>query len=136
MKGCIETAAHEAISGTMLRLENPPPQIITPVSPLRLSAQDFHWEVMDHTKREHQNALVAKALGGCGIHNAMLYVRGLESDFAKWDVEGFDYASAVETWKKNENYTGTGPLPEWHGRGGPISTAPPIFIDEVCSPEY
>lgn len=88
---------------------------------------------MDHTKTEHQNALVAKALGGCGIHNAMLYVRGLESDFSKWDVEGFDYASAVEAWKTNENYTGPGPLPEWHGRGGPITTSPPAFIDEVCS---
>eukprot|EP00903_Cladosiphon_okamuranus_P005497 g5478.t2 len=94
--------------------------------------KDFHWEVVDHTKAEHQNALVAKALGGCGIHNAMLYVRGLESDFKKWDVEGFEYASAVEAWKKNENYTGPGPLPDWHGRGGPISTSPPTFIDEVA----
>ena len=94
--------------------------------------QDFHWEVVDHTKTEQQNALVAKALGGCGIHNAMLYVRGLESDFEEWDVEGFDYASAVEAWKKNENYTGPGPLPDWHGRGGPITTSPPTFIDEVC----
>ncbi|CBJ28002.1 choline dehydrogenase [Ectocarpus siliculosus] len=90
------------------------------------------WSSVSHMKEEHQNALVAKALGGCGIHNAMLYVRGLESDFAKWDVEGFDYASAVETWKKNENYTGRGPLPEWHGRGGPIATSPPDFIDEVA----
>lgn len=61
----------------------------------------------------------------------MLYVRGLDSDFAKWDVEGFDYESALETWKRLENYTGPGPLPEWHGRGGPISTTPPSFIDEA-----
>lgn len=104
---------------------------IAPLLPVPPLPQDFHWEVMDHTKQEHPNALVAKALGGCGIHNAMLYVRGLESDFARWDVEGFDYASAVEMWKKNENYTGPGPLPEWHGRGGPIATSPPTFIDEV-----
>lgn len=96
-----------------------------------MPVQDFHWEVMDHTKREHRNALVAKALGGCGIHNAMLYVRALESDFIKWDVEGFDYASAMEAWKAGENYTGPGPLPEWHGQGGPISTSPPTYIDEV-----
>lgn len=96
-----------------------------------MPVQDFHWEVMDHTKREHRNALVAKALGGCGIHNAMLYVRALESDFIKWDVEGFDYDSAMEAWKAGENYTGPGPLPEWHGRGGPISTSPPAYIDEV-----
>lgn len=25
--------------------------------------------------------MVARALGGCGIHNAMLYVRALEEDF-------------------------------------------------------
>lgn len=100
-------------------------------SHLALPAKDFHWEVFDHTKKERPNALVAKALGGCGIHNAMLYVRGLESDFAKWGVEGFEYASAVEAWKLHENYTGPGALPEWHGRGGPITTAPPSFIDEA-----
>lgn len=96
-----------------------------------LPAKDFHWEVCDHTKKERPNALVARALGGCGIHNAMLYVRALESDFAKWDVEGFEYASAVEAWKQHENYTGPGDLPDWHGRGGPITTAPPSFIDEA-----
>lgn len=107
------------------------PHALVFASDLALLAKDFHWEILDLTKRQRPNALVAKALGGCGIHNAMLYVRGLESDFAKWDVEGFDYASAVETWKKHENYTGPEPLPEWHGRGGPISTTPPAFIDEV-----
>lgn len=25
--------------------------------------------------------MIARALGGCGIHNAMLYVRALEEDF-------------------------------------------------------
>lgn len=93
--------------------------------------QDFHWEVRDYTKRENPNSLVAKALGGCGIHNAMLYVRGLESDFVKWDLEEFDYESAIETWKAMENFTGPGPMPEWHGRGGAIATTPPTFIDEV-----
>lgn len=63
----------------------------------------------------------------------MLYVRGLESDFVKWDVEGFDYESSVEIWKANENYTGPGELPDWHGRGGPISTTPPTYVDEVGS---
>lgn len=85
----------------------------------------------DHTKREYPNALVAKALGGCGIHNAMLYVRGLESDFEKWNVEGFDYASAMKTWIAMENYTAPGDLPEWHGRHGSIATTPPLFIDEA-----
>lgn len=86
---------------------------------------------IDSATGEHPNTLVAKAIGGCGIHNAMLYVRALESDFVKWDVEGFDYASAVETWKEIENYTRPGPLPDWHLRGGPISTSPPQFVDEA-----
>lgn len=75
--------------------------------------------------------MVAKALGGCGIHNAMLYVRGLESDFDKWDLEGFDYASATDAWIAMENYTGPGPIPAWHGRDGAITTTPPTFIDEA-----
>lgn len=96
-------------------------------------AQDVHWEVRDHTKPGRPDALLAKALGGCGIHNAMLYVRGLESDFEKWGLEGFDYVSATEIWKSLENYTGPGELPWWHGRGGPMETAPPSFIDEASS---
>lgn len=31
--------------------------------------------------RPVEGAMVARALGGCGIHNAMLYVRALEEDF-------------------------------------------------------
>ena len=125
---------HTCMALAGIKATPPPPRPLPSTCPARRSCpppQDFHWEVVDHTKTEHQNALVAKALGGCGIHNAMLYVRGLESDFSKWDVEGFDYASAVEAWKKTENYTGPGPLPDWHGRGGPITTSPPTFIDEV-----
>lgn len=34
---------------------------------------DYHWDVKD--------AMIARGLGGCGIHNAMLYVRALERDF-------------------------------------------------------
>lgn len=95
--------------------------------------QDFHWEVRDYTKKEDPNALVAKALGGCGIHNAMLYVRALESDFEKWGLEEFDFETASQAWISMENYTGPNPLPEWHGRGGMIATTPPAFIDEASS---
>lgn len=101
------------------------------VSARPFTPQDVHWEVKDHTKRECPNALVAKALGGCGIHNAMLYVRALESDFDKWDVQGFDYATATRAWKAMEDYMGDEQLPSWHGRGGPIVTSPPSFIDEA-----
>lgn len=61
----------------------------------------------------------------------MLYVRGLESDFEKWNITGLDYASAVEAWKGLENYTGDGDLPPWHGSSGPIITTPPSYVDEV-----
>ena len=42
--------------------------------------KEYHWGI--------PNTLIAKGLGGCGIHNAMLYVRALESDFKSWNITG------------------------------------------------
>ncbi|CAM9194249.1 unnamed protein product, partial [Discosporangium mesarthrocarpum] len=92
----------------------------------------FHWQIPDHTHPARPSALVAKALGGCGIHNAMLYVRALETDFLKWDIRGLDWESAMGVWKSMEDFRGPGPLPAWHGRGGPIATSPLGWVDEVA----
>ena len=41
---------------------------------------EYHWELPE--------GMIAKGLGGCGIHNAMLYIRALRTDFIKWNVSG------------------------------------------------
>ena len=41
---------------------------------------EYHWELPE--------GMIAKGLGGCGIHNAMLYIRALQTDFAKWNISG------------------------------------------------
>lgn len=46
---------------------------------------DLHWPIA--------NAVIAKVLGGCGAHNAMLYVRATPDDVARWDCGGWDWES-------------------------------------------
>ena len=41
---------------------------------------EYHWELPE--------GMIAKGLGGCGIHNAMLYIRALKTDFMRWNVSG------------------------------------------------
>ena len=41
---------------------------------------EYHWDLPE--------GMIAKGLGGCGIHNAMLYIRALRIDFIKWNVSG------------------------------------------------
>jgi choline dehydrogenase-like flavoprotein len=55
--------------------------------PIRLTPFDVPllWGSVARTPAVHwnvSNALVAKALGGCGVHNAMLYVRALPAGSA------------------------------------------------------
>lgn len=87
--------------------------------------QDFHWDVKD--------AMIAKGLGGCGIHNAMLYVRALERDFDAWNMTeaGWTWERVLEIYKELEDWDG--PPAPWHGKGGPIKTSPPLYIDPLAS---
>jgi choline dehydrogenase-like flavoprotein len=65
----------------------------------------YHWNIT--------SGLVAKALGGCGIHNAMLYVRALPGDIQRWAVNGWEWGTVLKYYQKAESCFGCG---EGHGR--------------------
>ena len=81
-----------------------------------------HWDI--------ENVLIAKALGGCGIHNAMLYVRALPSDVERWGLKNWTWNTVLDTYIAAENFT-AGPASEHHGSSGPIQTAQPYHVDDL-----
>jgi choline dehydrogenase-like flavoprotein len=58
--------------------------------------KDFAWPMPE--------AYIARGLGGCGIYNAMLYVRALEADFIRWNISGWTWAEALHIYKTIETY--------------------------------
>ncbi len=61
-----------------------------------------------------------KVIGGCSSINAMIYMRGQASDYARWAQATHDdhwsWESALETYKSIEDYFGGANA--WHGAGG------------------
>ncbi len=43
-----------------------------------------------------------KILGGTSQLNGMIYIRGNKSDYDDWGIEGWDYESVLEFFKKSE----------------------------------
>ena len=72
--------------------------------------QNLEWGYKS-TKQEHLNGRIidigrAKGLGGCSIHNAMVYVRGGKKGFDNWKAEGntgWDYDSVLPYFRKVED---------------------------------
>ncbi|CAM9414545.1 unnamed protein product [Chrysoparadoxa australica] len=102
------------------------------VWPAVAGMSEFHWPVEDRSAATPRDALIAKALGGCGIHNAMLYVRALKEDFERWGMDGWDWDTAFRHYLSLERWGGADEAPQWHGRDGPITTSPPAWVDEVA----
>ena len=99
--------------------------------------KEYHWPV--------PSVLIGKALGGSGVHNAMLYVRGRRRDFERWNVDGWTWDVAEDAYRRLEAYDARGtaleedefdgaeaPLPKWRGVEGRIRTSPPAHIDEIA----
>ncbi|EQC30437.1 hypothetical protein SDRG_12011 [Saprolegnia diclina VS20] len=84
----------------------------------------FHWAV--------PGVFVAKALGGCGIHNAMLYVRALPSDIAAWGLAPtWTWATALAIYLATEAFDG--PSVAHHGYNGIVQTSAPTQIDGLSN---
>ena len=65
---------------------------------------------------------VARAVGGCGIHNAMIYMRGTEMDFAPgsvWADHGWDWETVLKYYLRSENNTDFRNSP-FHSTDGPV----------------
>ena len=68
-----------------------------------------------------------RVLGGCSSINAMIYMRGQESDYKIWsdktDDSSWNWHNALHTYKSIENYfAGEN---EWHGNQGEIRVEKP-----------
>jgi len=111
------------------------------------SWSDHHWPI--------KKTLLGRGLGGCGLHNAMIYVRSLPTDYERWNVTGWTYdeilkhhvnmerfvtspASEVPFWNDEPNQANQ----PWRGRTGPVTTIPagvgvdalaPLFVQSALS---
>lgn len=93
--------------------------------------EDFHW-----TGFNIPGIYLAKGLGGCGAHNAMLYVRALASDFVKWNLKSWTWEKVLSIYKSIETYApeNDGDITaDYHGTTGPFITSPPLYYDEISS---
>ncbi|DAZ99368.1 TPA: hypothetical protein N0F65_005270, partial [Lagenidium giganteum] len=82
---------------------------------------ELHWDYPDVN--------VAKALGGCGIHNGMLYVRAIPEDLSNWAMKSWTWEKAMQLYVNMEDYNG--PDEAYHGKGGIVRTSMPAVQDDV-----
>ena len=90
------------------------------------------------------SGLLARAVGGCGIHNAMLYVRALESDLAAWNATSWTWEAVRAKYLQLEDWQGENPdiaqgwttsspdmssVPAEHAAGGTIATSGGVYRD-------
>ncbi|ETV66613.1 hypothetical protein, variant 1 [Aphanomyces astaci] len=96
----------------------------------------FYWSHVAHLEAFHwnvSNTFIAKALGGCGIHNAMLYVRALPEDILAWNMAPiwtWDVAQAI--YIATEDYDGPKNLPH-HGYHGRVRTTRPKLLETASA---
>lgn len=67
-----------------------------------------------------------RVIGGCSSINAMIYMRGQESDYARWahatGDERWSWKNALEIYKSIEDHYGG--ANQWHGAGGEMRVEP------------
>ncbi|HWL71556.1 MAG TPA: GMC family oxidoreductase N-terminal domain-containing protein [Geminicoccus sp.] len=72
-----------------------------------------------------------KMIGGSGALNAMIYIRGLPSDYDGWaamGAEGWAWRDVLPVFKaseRNERFEAG----EWHGNGGPLNITDVPYVD-------
>ncbi|KAJ8609832.1 hypothetical protein CTAYLR_008141 [Chrysophaeum taylorii] len=87
---------------------------------------------------------LARTVGGCGAHNAMLYVRALSSDIERWNASTWSWTTVKNKYLELEDWQGevdvaqgyaipsVGDLtrvPAHHAAGGTIATSAGIYRD-------
>lgn len=66
-------------------------------------------------------------LGGCGVLNGMMYMRGHKKDYDNWDkngARGWSWKDVLPFFKMSEDNTEIGTLvsSQYHGSGGYLTT--------------
>lgn len=70
--------------------------------PIASQSTDYRWPTMPSMP----HVTLAKGLGGCGIHNAMIYVRAIEQDIIGWNISGWDWNTVLSKYMKLERFRG------------------------------
>ena len=96
--------------------------------------KDYFWSDINVPQ-----VLIAKALGGCGIVNGMLYIRAIAHDIHRWGIRGWTWELLSDKYQELENYISFGnnnidttlAISNYHGTKGPITTARPTYMDDL-----
>ncbi|TDH72372.1 hypothetical protein CCR75_003400 [Bremia lactucae] len=107
--------------------------IPSPLNTQKLTPFDvpYYWTNVANTPSLHwayPDVNIAKALGGCGIHNAMLYIRALPSDLERWNMKNWTWEKALSIYMAIEDFDG--PNSSFHGVGGSVRTSPPALASD------
>ncbi|KAF2073268.1 hypothetical protein CYY_005430 [Polysphondylium violaceum] len=72
---------------------DPVTKVYTPNRPLTKYDVPFYFQSdsANGDKYDIQGTNLAKVIGGCGVHNAMVFMRGKTSDYDGWGVPGWDW---------------------------------------------
>jgi len=86
-------------------------------------AKTYEWSFESH--REGCLPSQARGVGGCGIHNAMIYIRGTPRDFTNdgpWGSMGWTWDRVLDAYKRTENNTdfGSSANDTYHSNAGPV----------------
>jgi choline dehydrogenase len=70
-------------------------------------ANTYEWQFDGRNNNDDHFNLpqVAKGLGGCSAHNAMIYVRGLDTDFDHWNEAEWTFDKILPYYSKSINQT-------------------------------
>lgn len=74
-----------------------------------------------------------RMIGGSGSLNAMIYIRGLPSDYDRWaaeGAEGWSWSAVRSAFLKSENNLRFGDS-EYHSSGGNLTISDPAYVDPV-----
>jgi len=118
------------------------------VTHMEESWSEHHWPI--------KRTLLGRALGGCGLFNAMISVRALPADFAGWNLTGWTFENMLPRYVAMERFVETSAkftssfwkddekkeLQSWRGTSGPVTTVPagvgvdaiaPLFVESALA---
>jgi choline dehydrogenase-like flavoprotein len=78
-----------------------------------------------HNHKHHwpiRRTLLGKTMGGSGLHNAMIYIRSLSTDWKRWNVTGWNIADILKEYERLEWYDKVDHASSYRGKDGPIVT--------------
>lgn len=93
------------------------------------SYSEFHWSGFNLP-----GVVMTKGLGGCGINNAMIYIRTLASDIVSWNIPGWNWETMQQHFLELEDYAddSNSTIPNYHKVGGNIKTSKAPHIDNLA----